>query len=162
MFNRQTQKYPKEDKSTQYQFCDPSNCKDIKYDRQRLALFLRKSCKVMEGLISYRNGDKTIQELLSTNNENKFLSDGISFVYNGLLNNRFINDISFSLNNCNIIAVAYSKLNKDLDDEKQPQQSDKNKANNVQYNGLICIWDITQPSYPIKLNYLCVYCFVDL
>ena len=148
----QTHKNKTENKSTQYQFCDPTNTKTINYDRQRLSSFLQRSSKLIEGLLTYKNSDDTFQKLLAPNgnNSNQFLSEGITFVYNALLKNRGVNDISFCNKNSNIIAVAYSKLNNDTakDDEKSNNEP-INKIARIRYDGFICVWDIRQPSYPI-------------
>ena len=156
----QTEKRRKESKSTQYQFCDPSNNKKINYDRQRLLTFLQKSSKLIEGILSYKNSDDTIKKLLAPHsNQNQCLSEGITFVFNQLLQNRSVNDIAFSNKNSNIIAVAYSKLYNDSqkDDEKEmrnendesPSSININTKNAVKYDGMVCIWDIRQPSYPM-------------
>ena len=158
-YQTQTEKRRMESKSTQYQFCDhPSNDQNINYDRMRLLSFLKKSGKLIDGLLTNKTSDNTTQKLLTsdTNQIKKHgLSQGITFVYQTLLQNRTVNDISFSNNNSNIIAVAYSKLpnySKITDDEKETRNAESEtyvNKNIIVHDGLVCIWDIRKPSYPI-------------
>eukprot|EP01084_Bolivina_argentea_P295438 508644_1 len=60
----QTVKHKMESKMTQYQFCDPTNVKNINYDRKRLISFLQKSSKVMNGLLACNNNDNTSKQVL--------------------------------------------------------------------------------------------------
>lgn len=145
----QTARKQKECKSTQYEFSKATNQKSKNYNRQRLASFVRQSVKLIEGLLSHRNSDSTVKQLLSANNSNsdQFLSDGISFVCDALLKNRSVCDIAFSEKDQNFVAVAYSKLQnqRQCDDEKIKEVI----TDSVRCDGLICVWDIRRPAFPI-------------
>eukprot|EP01083_Nonionella_stella_P019207 53372_1 len=143
----QTDKQKQESKATQYAFSDQIG-NDWRYDRTRLLSFMRKSSKLMDGLLSYKNSEDHVKRLLSKNDggSRPFLSEGISLVYNALLDRRSVNDITFCSSNESIICVAYSALNKE---ETEDEKIDQNATQMIRYRGLICVWDVRQPSYPL-------------